>query len=184
MRRFLKILALSLPLAAAFAGVAQAEWPNDKPITVIHAFAPGGDALQRMVAQAMEKALGQTVVFENRPGAGGATGTAYGARQAPDGYTLITAYPGPAANYLNADARWRRKATSRRRARQRMSSKRRKQRYSAARTNSICGKGAATTPARRGSSRTPGRVCLSNPCCMHEKKKGRRHRLPFSYLEP
>ena len=101
MRRFLKMLALSLPLAAAFAGVAQADWPNDKPITVIHAFAPGGDALQRMVAQAMEKALGQTVVFENRPGAGGATGTAYGARQAPDGYTLITAYPGPAANYLN-----------------------------------------------------------------------------------
>ncbi len=102
MRQFLKTLALSLPFAAALMGAAHAEWPNDKPITVIHAFAPGGDALQRLVAEWMEKQLGQTVVFENRPGAGGATGTAYGARQAPDGYTLITAYPGPAANYTNS----------------------------------------------------------------------------------
>ncbi|WP_257804940.1 tripartite tricarboxylate transporter substrate binding protein [Mesorhizobium sp. J428] len=100
MRRLLTLIALSLPLLG-MSGMARAEWPNDKPITVIHAFAPGGDALQRMVADAMQKTLGQTVVFENRPGAGGATGTAYGARQPADGYTLITAYPGPAANYTN-----------------------------------------------------------------------------------
>ena len=101
MLRLLKILAMSLAVLAAAAGNAAADWPDDKPITVIHAFAPGGDALQRMLAEAMQAKLGQTVVFENRPGAGGATGTAYGARQPADGYTLITAYPGPAANYTN-----------------------------------------------------------------------------------
>jgi tripartite-type tricarboxylate transporter receptor subunit TctC len=101
MLRLLKMLAMSLPLAAVAFDASAGDWPTDKPITIIHAFAPGGDALQRLVAQALEAKLGQTVVFENRPGAGGATGTAYAARQPADGYTLVTAYPGPAANYTN-----------------------------------------------------------------------------------
>lgn len=101
MLRMLKILALSLPVMAAALGGARAEWPNDKPITIVHAFAPGGDALQRLVAESLQAKLGQTVVFENKPGAGGATGTGWVARQPADGYTLVTAYPGPAANYTN-----------------------------------------------------------------------------------
>lgn len=101
MLKMLKMLAMSLPLLAGAVSGAQAEWPSDKPITIVHAFAPGGDALQRLVAEKLQAKLGQTVVFENRPGAGGATGTGWVARQAPDGYTLVTAYPGPAANYTN-----------------------------------------------------------------------------------
>ena len=80
---------------------ARAEWPEDKPITIVHPFAAGSDALMRMMALGLEKSLGQTVIFDNRPGAGGAIGTAYAARQAPDGYTLATAYPGPTANFIN-----------------------------------------------------------------------------------
>lgn len=77
------------------------EWPKDKPITLVHAFAAGSDYLARLVAAALEKGVGQTVVVENKPGAGGAIGTGYVARQKPDGYTLVTAYPGPAANFTN-----------------------------------------------------------------------------------
>lgn len=101
MLKLLGKLALSVAMVASIAGAAQAEWPNDKPITIVHAFPPGGDAVQRHLAQILEKELGQTFVFENRAGAGGATGTAYVARQKPDGYTLVTTYPGPAANYTN-----------------------------------------------------------------------------------
>ncbi|KGE02062.1 tripartite tricarboxylate transporter substrate binding protein [Rhizobium sp. YS-1r] len=77
------------------------EWPKDKPITLVHAFAAGSDYLARLIAAALEKGIGQTVIVENKPGAGGAIGTGYVARQKPDGYTLVTAYPGPAANFTN-----------------------------------------------------------------------------------
>jgi len=91
----------------AFAGMGTAsaamaaDWPNDKPITLVHGFAAGSDYLARLLAAALEEGLGQTVIVENRPGAGGAIGTGYVARQPPDGYTLVTAYPGPAANFTN-----------------------------------------------------------------------------------
>lgn len=83
------------------AGAAAADWPDDKPITLIHPFAAGSDYLARLVGAALEQRLGQTVIIENRPGAGGAMGTGYAARQPADGYTLVTSYPGPAANYTN-----------------------------------------------------------------------------------
>ncbi|MGK6314106.1 Bug family tripartite tricarboxylate transporter substrate binding protein [Neorhizobium sp. DT-125] len=102
-----KILTIGIALLA-FAGVSAtgsaslaAEWPKDKPITLVHAFAAGSDYLARLVAAALEKGVGQTVIVENKPGAGGAIGTGYVARQKPDGYTLVTAYPGPAANFAN-----------------------------------------------------------------------------------
>jgi tripartite-type tricarboxylate transporter receptor subunit TctC len=104
MRNLFGKLALSLAAVAVMGGSALAEWPNDKPITIVHAFPPGGDAVQRHIGEILEKELGQTVVFENMAGAGGATGTAWVARQEPDGYTLVTAYPGPAANYANTKA--------------------------------------------------------------------------------
>ena len=106
MRSILKSMAMAM--AMAIAGVAMlgpadgaAEWPAEKPITLVMPFAAGSDYLARLVAGDLEIRLGQTVIFENKPGAGGATGTAYGARQEPDGYTLIMAYPGPAANFTN-----------------------------------------------------------------------------------
>ena len=64
-------------------------WPS-KPIKYIVPFAPGGttDILGRMVAAGLQKALGQPVVVENKPGQAGSLGATELARAAPDGYTV------------------------------------------------------------------------------------------------
>ncbi|NYE25947.1 tripartite tricarboxylate transporter substrate binding protein [Pigmentiphaga litoralis] len=69
---------------------APAAWPT-KPITMIVPFPPGGvaDTVARPVAEAMSRSLGQTVVVENRAGAGGGLGMAQVAKAAPDGYTVM-----------------------------------------------------------------------------------------------
>jgi tripartite-type tricarboxylate transporter receptor subunit TctC len=77
---------------------AQAPWPN-RPIRVINPYAPGGtsDVVMRVVAPHLERAFGQPLVLDSRPGAGGAVGTAEAARAAPDGYTLLITNTGPLA---------------------------------------------------------------------------------------
>ena len=75
-----------------------AEWPT-KPITLVAPFTPGGttDLVARAVGAQLQQQLGQPVVVENRPGAGGTVGAAMVARAAPDGYTLLLANVGHTA---------------------------------------------------------------------------------------
>lgn len=70
--------------------MAQAAYPT-KPITLVVTYPPGGgaDAMARLIGPKMGEALGQTVVIENKPGAGGQIGAAAVAKAAPDGYTLM-----------------------------------------------------------------------------------------------
>src|SRR5262245_1784139 len=67
-------------------------WPN-KPIRLMVPFPPGGstDIVARIVAQKLSERLGQSIVIENRGGAGGTLGTAQVAKAAADGYTLTVA---------------------------------------------------------------------------------------------
>lgn len=94
-------IAAAALLPAASQAVAQPAWPEAKPITIVQPFAAGADFMSRLLATAIEERVGQRVIVENRPGAAGGTGTAYVAKQPPDGYTLVMATPGPAANHLN-----------------------------------------------------------------------------------
>jgi tripartite-type tricarboxylate transporter receptor subunit TctC len=86
LQRRLLLLASLFPLLAA----AQSAYP-DKPVTLIVPFPPGGvaDTVARPVADALSRELKQSVVVENRAGAGGALGMGTVARAQPDGYTLL-----------------------------------------------------------------------------------------------
>jgi tripartite-type tricarboxylate transporter receptor subunit TctC len=77
-------------LVTAGGAWAQPAWP-DKPITMIVPFPPGGvaDTVARPVAEALGKELKQTVIVENRVGAGGALGMGVAARAPADGYTIL-----------------------------------------------------------------------------------------------
>jgi len=88
------LLAATVCAAALFhaAGAAAQAWPA-KPLRVVVPFPPGGstDIVARIVAQKLGERLGQSMVIENRGGAGGTLGAAQVAKAAPDGYTLLVA---------------------------------------------------------------------------------------------
>jgi len=96
-RHFCLTLASAALLASTSARAAQA-FPN-QPVTLIVPFPPGGptDAMARRLADGLKRQLGQTVVVENRPGAGGNIGAEYVARAKPDGYTIMFGTSGPLA---------------------------------------------------------------------------------------
>ncbi|QHI97208.1 tripartite tricarboxylate transporter substrate binding protein [Xylophilus rhododendri] len=89
-------MALAAVWAALGSGAAQAAYP-DRPIRLIVGFPPGQatDVIARMLGKVLQDALGQPVVVENRPGAGGINGTVEAIRAAPDGYTLLVSSSGP-----------------------------------------------------------------------------------------
>ena len=93
-------LFLGLAAGTALAGNAQAQpaWPN-RSIRMISPFPPGGaaDLIARALAEELTPILGQSVVVENRTGAGGSVGTEATVRSAPDGYTIVMGSTGPMA---------------------------------------------------------------------------------------
>ncbi|ARP90603.1 ABC transporter substrate-binding protein [Bordetella genomosp. 9] len=84
----------ALAAAGAFGAISlaqAAEWPQQKPISYVVPFTPGGstDVVGRVIAQKLSDRLHQSVVVENKPGAAGAIGAAYVAKAPPDGYMLF-----------------------------------------------------------------------------------------------
>jgi len=101
----IKLLGFAL-LMGVSAASAQ-EWPKQKPISFVVAFGAGSitDTLARMIGQKLSESLGQAVVVDNRPGAGGNIGTQRVRNSAPDGYTILmhsVAYTINPALYANA----------------------------------------------------------------------------------
>lgn len=102
--------ALSIAASAALPlhAFAQEAWPS-KPIRIINPGAAGGtnDVMCRAIAEPLSKMLGQPVIIESKPGAGGVVGTQYLLQQPADGYTIVTNHNGfvttallnPSANY-------------------------------------------------------------------------------------
>jgi tripartite-type tricarboxylate transporter receptor subunit TctC len=89
-RALLRAALLAAACCAATAALAQGGWP-EKPITMIVPFPPGGvaDTVARPVAESLSRELKQTVIVENKAGAGGAVGIGFVARAPADGYTVL-----------------------------------------------------------------------------------------------
>ena len=85
-------------LIGFISGVSAQSYP-DHPLRMVIPYVPGGttDLLGRWLAEAASETLGQTVVVENRAGAGGMVGTAFVAKSAPDGYTMVMCTVGTCA---------------------------------------------------------------------------------------
>jgi tripartite-type tricarboxylate transporter receptor subunit TctC len=94
--RWLHRSALAIAGILALAPLAHAAWP-DRPIQMVVPFPAGSspDVLARAVAEPLAKDLGQAVVVENKPGAGGNIGTRYASKAKPDGYTILLTINGP-----------------------------------------------------------------------------------------
>jgi tripartite-type tricarboxylate transporter receptor subunit TctC len=102
MGRWLRIAAVTAAMLAAGGGAsAQSEFPS-KPVHIFVPYAAGGgvDILARTLGEVVSKQWGQSVVVENRPGAGGVVASQALVSSTPDGYTLIVVASGHATNAL------------------------------------------------------------------------------------
>jgi len=85
-----------LACALAAANAAAQSWPT-KPVRIIVTFSPGGssDIVARLISAPLQNELGQSIIVDNKPGAGGTIGALEAARAAPDGYTLLLSNSSP-----------------------------------------------------------------------------------------
>ncbi len=105
-RKILQLMGATIAATAMPRFASAQQWPN-KPIRAIVPFSPGSttDVIGRIVLERLSVALGQTIVVENRGGAGGTIGSALVARAEPDGYTMLihaAAHSAAPAAYPNA----------------------------------------------------------------------------------
>ena len=103
MKVFLRSALIGVALMGAlFSSLVNAQaWPQ-KPIKFIVPFSAGGanDLMARAAAEGASKVLGQTIVVENKPGAGGTLGTVFVSKSAPDGYTFLISAAGVVSNNM------------------------------------------------------------------------------------
>jgi tripartite-type tricarboxylate transporter receptor subunit TctC len=94
MKRRDLLTAAAATVAAPWVHAQSGAWPTRGPIRLICQYPPGGlvDTVARLLAPHLSQALSQTVVVENRAGAGGLIGTEYASRQPADGYTLLVSH--------------------------------------------------------------------------------------------
>lgn len=94
-RYWLGATAVAVVSVFGSAAMAQGKFP-DRPITIVVPSSPGGstDFTARLIAEPLSRALGQSVVVENKAGAAGNIGNQFVAKAKPDGYTLLLAYSG------------------------------------------------------------------------------------------
>lgn len=97
--RLIRTLLAALLITAAPAAASAQDWPT-RNLRIVVPFPAGGsaDTQTRVIADELSKALGQSVIVENKPGAGGNIGAAEAARSQPDGYTLFMATTGTHAS--------------------------------------------------------------------------------------
>ncbi len=98
LRRAARLLFALAALSAATGAAAQGAYPNH-PITIVVGFSAGGttDIIARLLSDELRKGLGQPIIIENKPGAGGNIGADAVAKAKPDGYTLLMGSVGPLA---------------------------------------------------------------------------------------
>jgi tripartite-type tricarboxylate transporter receptor subunit TctC len=98
LRHFARVLVACSALACASGAGAQGSYPS-RAVTIIVGFSAGGttDIITRLISDDLRKALGQPIIIENKPGAGGNIGAEIVAKAKPDGHTLLMGSVGPLA---------------------------------------------------------------------------------------